>query len=171
MGPNGPPGDFDHQPREDHQPSRPVDHEPGDPLHQQFDDTELLDSFAEGAEPTPWYRKPLWLIGWGLLVIILIGLIVYGITELIRGGQGTGNTPPTRTTVPSTTITTTTTAPPSSATTTASTPPSTSSTAEPPPQTEQPNHQPTRRRHLPALPSVITIPGIPTVITLPPGLR
>jgi hypothetical protein len=155
MASNGPQDDFDHQ------------------QAPQFENPDFLDSFDEEAEPTPWYRKPLWLIGWALLVIILIALIVYGICELIRGGGGTGNTPATTTVTTSTTTTTTT--PPSSATTTTAPPPppQTSSPAQPEP-TQQPTHQPaqqpTHRHHLPQLPSVITIPGIPTPITLPPDL-
>ena len=150
-------------------------------------------------EPTAWYRKPAVLIGWAVLVLTLIALIGYGISELIRGGQGTGHTPgPTTSTPP-----TTTTAPAASTSTSP-----TSSAAGPP--APQPTHQPARRPapqqppspqhspepqqsaepqlpphryhppHLPSdlplptdlphLPSVITIPQIPTVITLPPGL-
>ncbi|MGB9222058.1 hypothetical protein [Mycobacterium sp.] len=125
-------------------------------------------------EPTPWYRKPVNLIIWAVLVLILIGLIVYGIIELIGGDQGTGNTPSsTTTTTPTTTVppTTSTSASPPPSTT-----PSSSTPVEPPPPqpTRQPTHQPTEppsstHHHLPPLPSVITIPGGP-VVTLPPDL-
>jgi hypothetical protein len=135
------------------------------------------DSDALGTEPTPWYRKPVNLIVWAVMVLILIGLIIYGIVELIGGDQGTGNTPSsTTTTTPTTTFPSTTTtseSPPSSTST--SEPPSTGTTlAPPPPQpTNQPTHQPTHppstHHHLPPLPSVITIPGGP-VVTLPPDL-
>jgi hypothetical protein len=129
-------------------------------------------------EPTPWYRKPVNLIIWAVAVLVLIGLIIYGIVELIGGDQGTGNTPSsTTTTTPTTTVpstTTTSSSPP--ATTSTSEPPSTSTTVAPPPPqpTNQPTHQPTHppstHHHLPPLPSVITIPEVPTVITLPPDL-
>jgi hypothetical protein len=130
-----------------------------------------LDAFDQEHEPTPWYRRPVGIIAWVVAVLILIALIVYGITELIQGGQGTSPTPST------TTSTTPTTTSPPPTTTESSTPPPTSSAVEPPAQqptqqpTRQPNQQPpTHRHHLPSLPSVITIPEVPTVITLPPGL-
>jgi hypothetical protein len=127
------------------------------------------------SEPTPWYRRPAALIGWIAAVLILLGLIVYGVLELIQGGQGS-STPSTSTT-PSITTSTSTTPPP---TTTTTTEPPTSSAVEPPaPQptwtpsrqpTRQPTQQPpTHRHHLPSLPPEITIPDGP-VITLPPGL-
>ena len=131
-----------------------------------FDDLE--------SEPTPWYRKPPLLIAWLVFVVILLGLIAYGITELLKGGQGTSPTPSTSSTSSTTTTTTTTTTTPTTTTTT----PTTSSAVEAPAQqpTQQPTRQPTQqapthRHHLPELPSVITIPGVPTVITVPPGLR
>jgi hypothetical protein len=130
-----------------------------------------LDPLDQEVEPTPWYRKPAGLISWLVAVLILIGLIVYGIIELIQG-EGGGYTPGTSTTTTPATVTSTApspTPPTSSATTTTPTAPPTSSAVEPP--TRQPTQQqPTHRHHLPPLPSVITIPEVPTVITLPPGL-
>ncbi len=123
----------------------------------QFASAEGYDQEKPEAEPKPWYRNPVTLTGWALLVMILIALIVYGIIELISDRQGTGNP---STTTPSTTTSTTTT------TTVA---PATTPRVQPPPQ--QPTHPPTHRfPHLPPLPSVITIPGVPTTITLPPHL-
>ncbi|OBH30857.1 hypothetical protein A5692_18315 [Mycobacterium sp. E342] len=119
-------------------------------------------------EPTPWYRKPPLLIAWLVFVVILIGLIAYGITELLKGGQGTSPTPSTSSTSSTTTTTTTTT--PATTTTT----PTTTTAGEAPAQqpTREPSQQaPTHHHHLPQVPSVITIPGVPTVITVPPGLR
>ncbi|OBH07720.1 hypothetical protein [Mycobacterium sp. E3247] len=135
------------------------------------DETGQPDAFdALESEPTPWYRKPPLLIAWLVFVVILIGLIAYGITELLKGGQGTSPTPSTSSTSSTTTTTTTT---PTSTTT-----PTTSSAGEAPAQqpTQQPTREPgqqapTHRHHLPQVPSVITIPGVPTVITVPPGLR
>ena len=130
-----------------------------------FEQPEAFDALE--TEPTPWYRKPPLLIAWLVFVAILIGLIVYGITELLHGGPGSSPTPSTSSTR-TTTTTTTTTTPPTTTT------PTTSSAAEAPAQqpTRQPSQQePTHRHHLPQVPSVITIPGVPTVITVPPGLR
>ena len=133
------------------------------------------DPFDRETEPSPWYRRPAGLIGWIIAVLILIGLIAYGIMELIEGGEGTSPAPSI-----SSTPTTSTTTPPTSATSTTAEPtttPPTSSAVEPPAQqpTQQPTHQPTQqqpthRRHLPQIPSVITIPGMPNPVTLPPGL-
>jgi hypothetical protein len=181
---NGPPHDFHSQPTQYANYGRGADPPSGGPppptvpppaqtpIGQQ-EPPEFLDPFDQEAEPTPWYRKPAVLIGWVVAVLILIALIVYGIIELIQGGQGTSHTPSTSTT-PTTTTTATTTPPPATTTTA----PPTSSAVEAPQQqptqqpTRQPNQeQPTHRHHLPPLPSVITIPEVPTVITLPPGLR
>jgi hypothetical protein len=181
----GPPDDFDNQPTQHadydmggYQPPRPQPPPtvPSDPPPVPPDQFEAPGPVDEETEPRPWYRKPVALIGWALMVLILIALIIYGITELLEGGQGTSHTPSNTTT---TTPTTTTTTPPTTTTTT--TPPPTSSAVQPPPQqqpTQQPTQEPTHRRphlpgdvpHLPPLPSVITIPQVPTVITLPPGL-
>lgn len=102
------------------------------------------------------------LILWGLSVLILIALIVYGIIQLI-GDQGTTSNPKTTTTTPSTTTTTVATATPSSTpTTTTTTGPATSSAEAPEPgPTHQPTQQqPTRRHHWPSwLPT--TIPNCP----------
>jgi hypothetical protein len=165
----GPPDDFNRRPTDyadsgtgGYQPSGPppAPTEPPEPETFKFDDLE--------AEPAPWYRKPVTLIGWSLLVLILIALIVYGIIELIGEGKGTGHTPTTTTTIPTTSTvppsaTTGTTTPPPPTTTTV---PPTTATGGPPPQ--QPTQEPTHH-HLPPLPSTITIPGHPP-ITLPPNL-
>ena len=54
---------------------------------QAFPDSQ--DPFDQQTEPKPWYRKPAGIIAWIIAVLILLALIVYGITELIQGGQGT----------------------------------------------------------------------------------
>lgn len=36
-------------------------------------------------EPTPGWRKPLALAGWGVLIAVLIGLIIFGIIQLAHG--------------------------------------------------------------------------------------
>jgi hypothetical protein len=180
IGPPGPPQDFHNQQTRyrDYGGPPPGGSPATDPTYPEIppgqqQPPEPPDPLQE-TEPTPWYRKPAGIIGWIIAVSILIGLIVYGIMELIRGGEGTTYAPSTSATP--TTITTTT--PPAATTSEPSTIPPTSSAAEPPAQaptqepTGQPTQQPTHRRHLPLprLPSVITIPGMPNPVTLPPGL-
>jgi cytoskeletal protein RodZ len=152
--PNGPSDDFNNQPtRHSNVPGRPDVPPPAE------EPEPSLDAFGDEIEPTEWYRRPVVLIGWALVVLILIALIVYGIVQLTQE-QGTSNPPSTTTTTTPTTPTTptTTTSPPS--TTTPTTTPTTTSEIAPPPQ--QPTHteqQPTHRHHWPTwLPS-----------TLPPG--
>jgi hypothetical protein len=180
IGPPGPPQDFHNQQTRyrDYGGPPPGGSPATDPTYPEIppgqqQPPEPPDPLQE-TEPTPWYRKPAGIIGWIIAVSILIGLIVYGIMELIGGGEGTTYAPSTSATP--TTITTTT--PPAATTSEPSTMPPTSSAAEPPAQaptqepTGQPTQQPTHRRHLPLprLPSVITIPGMPNPVTLPPGL-
>jgi cytoskeletal protein RodZ len=140
----------------------PPSDEPPPPAPEQFEPPESLDPFDEETEPTEWYRRPVVLIGWGLIVLILIALIVYGIIELI-GDQGTG-TAPSSTTTPSPTTSTTT---PPTTTTSTTTPPSTTTTTTAPPTSSavqppahQPPQEPTHRHHWPSwLPT--TIPALP----------
>ncbi len=183
MAPNGPPDDFHNQrtqfanyggpggpPRPGEAP--PPGDVPPDPP-EAFEAPDAPDPFDQESEPTPWYRRPLGIIAWVIAVAILLALIVYGLMELIQGGQGTSHTPSTTSSTSPTTATTTVT------TTPTTTPPSetpTSSASEPPAQqptqqqTRQPTQQqPTHRHHLPSLPSVITIPDGP-VVTLPRGV-
>ncbi|GAA4538622.1 hypothetical protein [Mycobacterium paraffinicum] len=171
MARNGPPEDF-HEQATRHADygvaEQPTTGEPPANPPAGFEQPEAFDDLEAG--PTPWYRKPPLLIAWLAFVAILIALIVYGITELLQGGQGTSPSPSTSRT--STTTTTPTTAP------TTTTTPTTSSAVEAPAQqpTQQPTRQPsqqepTHKHHLPQVPSVITIPGVPTAITVPPGLR
>ncbi len=121
----------------------------------QFASAEGYDQEKPEAEPKPWYRNPVTLTGWALLVMILIALIVYGIIELISDRQGTGNP---STTTPSTTTSTTTTTP--TTTTTTTTAPTTTTTT---------TTNPMSPGAMPTFPSQLT-PSIPTVINLPPGL-
>ncbi len=174
MARNGPPDDFHNQPTQfsDFRAAAPPPREaPAEDESQQSVDT------LDAPEPTPWYRKPAALAGWIAAVLILIGLIAFGLSELLHDTQGTGNTPSTSTSTAPSPTTPTTTTPPTTTTTSTTTTPSTSAAVEPPAQqptqqqTRQPTQQqPTHRHHLPPLPSVITIPEVPTVITLPPGL-
>ena len=174
MASNGPRDDFHNQPTQHgdfgapEQPPTgqvPSSGPPPNPPEQPGD----VDPFDQETEPTPWYRKPAMLIAWLVSVVILIGLIVFGIIELIHGQQTVSH-------IPKTTTSTTTTA-----TTTTTTPPTTTSSpsSEEPPAQQQPTQQPTggqtqqpsHHHHLPQLPSVITVPGMPNPVTVPPGLR
>ncbi len=182
MARNGPPDDFNNQPTQfaDYgaggQP--PAEGPPVSALAETPPDYEsplFVDPLDE-AGPTPWYRKPAALAGWIVAVLVLIGLIVFGVLQLLEGEQGTSHTPSTST-APSTTTTTTPPTTSSTAPSPSSSAPPTSSAVEPPaqqpgqqPTRQQPTQQPTHRHHMPQLPSVITIPEVPTVITLPPGL-
>jgi hypothetical protein len=170
---NGPPEDFHNQQTQHANYGAPGAPPPAEMPPGQSEPPEAPDAFDQGPEPTPWYRRPAGIIGWVVAVLILLALIVYGLMQLVQGGQGTSPAPSTTTTTSSTT--TTTEAP---TTTTPSSEPPTSSAAEPPAQqpTQQPTQaptqqQPTHRHHLPSLPPVITIPGVPNPVTLPPGLR
>lgn len=93
-------------------------------------------------EPTPGWRKPLALAGWGVLIAVLIGLIIFGIIQLAHGR-------PTPASVTKTVTATMTTTAPTTTTTTTTNPMSPGA--------------------MPTFPSQLT-PSIPTVINLPPGL-
>ena len=89
------------------QPGEPPPAAPAPEATDRFRQPESGDYFDQDAEPTPWYRRPVMLIGWIAFVLILIALIVYGIIELIHGDQGTSRTPSTTSTTSTTTTTTT----------------------------------------------------------------
>jgi hypothetical protein len=181
VAPNGPRDDF-HNQRTQHaefgmSENPPTNRLPTPGPPDESEQPENVDPFDQETEPTPWYRKPALLIAWLACVVILIGLIVFGIIELVHGEPSTGRVPKTTTSTTPTTTTsttsTTTTIPPTTTTTT----PSSSTEVAPPAQqptqqpTQQQTQQPTHHHHLPPLPPVITIPQVPTVITVPPGLR
>jgi cytoskeletal protein RodZ len=155
--PNGPPDDFNNQPTrhanvDGAAPETPPPAEQPEPS---------LDAFGEETEPAEWYRRPVVLIGWALVVLILIALIVYGIIQLTQE-SGTSHLPSTTTTTRTTPATTTTTSTTSAPTTTTptTTPTTTSEIAPPSGHPTQTQQQPTHRHHWPTwLPS-----------TLPPGL-
>lgn len=134
----------------------------------------LLDPDDPDADARPWYRKPVTLIGWALLVLILLGLITYGVMQLLGGDKSSTPAPSTTSTTTPTTQSTTATTTTEPTTTTATTTPSPAAPAPPanPHRSQPPATQPTQsptHHHLPPLPSTITVPGGPT-ITLPPGL-
>jgi hypothetical protein len=123
------------------------------------DEPDRADEAADSAEPDsapdPWYRNRVLLALWALAVALVLTLIIYGLVELSRGGEG--GVP--ATTTPSSTHTrssTTTTTPSSSSETP---PPETpeQTPGEAPPQntnspapSEPPRHH--HHLHLPPLP-------------------
>ena len=111
-------------------------------------DDDELDNAADLTEPDfapdPWYRNRVLLALWALAVALVLTLIIYGLVELSRGGEGGGpatTTPSTSHTRPSTTSPTTTT-----------TTPSTSSSETPAPETpeETPDEAPPQNTYSPA---------------------
>jgi hypothetical protein len=114
-----------------------------------IDETER---FSTTESPSPWYLKRWVLALWGLTVVILIAIIIYGLAILARGGGGSAPTP--ATTHSSTTTSSHTTSP-------SPTPAPTTPTIEPvPPQdtaTWTPQ-QPPRHRWRSNLPPVPPMP-------------
>ena len=128
-------------------------------------DVDELDNAADSAEPDfapdPWYRNRVLLALWALAVALVLTLIIYGLVELSRGGEGgvPATTPSTSHTRSSTTSPTTTTTPPSSSSEAPPPPPETpeQTPEEAPPEntyspapTEPPRHH--HHFHLPHLP-------------------
>ena len=108
------------------------------------DEQDRADEAADSAEPDfapdPWYRNRVLLALWALAVVLLLVLLVYGLVELSRGGEG--GVP--ATTTPSTTHT-------RSSTTSPTTIPSSSSEAPPPETPEQtPEEAPPQNTNSPA---------------------
>jgi hypothetical protein len=130
-----------------------------------------FDTAGPESAPDPWYRNRVLLGLWAAAVALLIVLIIYGLVELSRVGEGTS---------PTTTSTTTTRSSTTSPTTATTTP---STTTTPPPETPQqtpeeapppsahyspaPAEPPRHHHNLPHIPSTITLPH--TVVTLPHG--
>src|SRR3984957_17574612 len=110
-------------------------------------DVDELDNAADSAEPDfapdPWYRNRVLLALWALALALVLTLIIYGLVELSRAGEGGGpvtttpSTSPTRSSTPSPTTTTTT--------------PSTTSETPPPETPEQtPGEAPPPNTYAPA---------------------
>lgn len=181
MASNGPRDDFHNQPTQHGDfgvSEQPPTGEIPQPAHppQGSEQADGGDPFDQESEPAPWYRKPAMLIAWLVSVVVLIGLIIFGVIELIHGQTG-GHVPNTTTSTTPTSTTTTTTPTTTTTTTTTITSSPGSSAQEPPaqqPTQQQPTGgqtQPSHRHHLPQLPPVITVPGVPNPVTVPPGLR
>jgi hypothetical protein len=142
------------------------------------------DSEPQPEAPIPIWCKPIALVGWGVLIAILLGLIIWGIGQLVRGAPPQE---PATTIAPSTTSKAPTTprssaapvAPPTRHSDEQTTTATTAKTDAPTASTENSGAPATTSTpspgafRLPQLPSVITLPslpGLPTEITLPPGL-
>ena len=142
----------------------------GSPLPDVDDEPNDADSAESDSAPDPWYRNRVLLALWVAMVALLVVLIIYGLVELSRGGEGGGpsTTTPSTTTRSSTTSPTTTTTP--STTTTAPETPEQTPEEAPPPSgaySSAPAEPPRHHHHLPHIPSTITLPH--TVVTLPHG--
>ena len=109
-----------------------------------IDETER---FSTTQSPKPWYLKRWVLALWGLTVVILIAIIIYGLAILARGGGGVAPTPATThsSTTPTTTDTSTETIEP--------VPPQDTATWTP----EHPRHH-WWRSNLPPIPPIPPIP-------------
>ena len=134
----------------------------------------------EPEEPIPGWRKPIALVGWGVLIAVLSGLIIWGVIQLAQGPPTpvpvtTSTTTPTTTAAPvvpptqhrpmhdESTITTT---PTTDTGTTSASPTSSTDTGTPTNNSPSPEAFP----HLPSVITLPSLPGLPTEITLPPGL-
>ncbi len=78
---------------------------PYDDYSRGVDETER---FSVGESPSPWYLKRWVLALWGLAVVMLIAIIIYGLAILARGNGGSAPAPTTtRTSTPTSSHTTT----------------------------------------------------------------
>jgi cytoskeletal protein RodZ len=112
--------------------------------------------FSVGESPSPWYLKRWVLALWGLAVVVLIAVIIYGLAILARGNGGSAPAPTTRTSTPTSSSTTTPSTTPSTTEPTTTTTEVTIEPAPPPSATWTPQHP---RRHwwrsnLPPVPPV-----------------
>ena len=123
------------------------------------------DDFERGVDETerfsvserPWYLQRWVLALWGLAVVILIAIIVYGLTILARGNGGSAPAPTTTRSPTTTSEYTITTSPTPSTTEPTTTPPPEESTIEPvPTATWTPQHPRHHwwRSNLPPLPPI-----------------
>lgn len=107
---------------------------PDDQNHPDDDPTVYANYGPPPGEPVPWYRKPAALVGFGALGAVVIALVVFGLANLITGGDGPAEqTPLTPLTTTSRSVTATTTAAPETITETY-----TPTTTEPTPTTTEP---------------------------------
>jgi cytoskeletal protein RodZ len=90
------------------------------PSYGGYSRTDETEQFSVGESPSPWYLKRWVLALWGLAVVTLIAVIIYGLAVLARGNGGSAPAP-----------TTTRTSTPASSRATSTTPSTTPSTTEP----------------------------------------
>jgi cytoskeletal protein RodZ len=77
---------------------------PYDDYSRGVDETER---FSVGKSPSPWYLRRWVLALWGLAVVVLIAVIIYGLAVLARGNGGSAPAPTTRTSTPTSSSSTT----------------------------------------------------------------
>jgi cytoskeletal protein RodZ len=123
-------------------------------------DADETERFSNVEGPSPWYLKRWILTLWGLAVVILIALIIWGLAILARGNGGSVPAP-TTTRTSTTASTTTTTSPTPSTTEPTTTTPSEETTIEPSPTATWTPQHPHRHRWLTNLPPIPQIPPIP----------
>ncbi|HEX3733220.1 MAG TPA: hypothetical protein VHU91_09905 [Mycobacteriales bacterium] len=126
---------------------------PYDDYSRGVDETER---FSVGESPPPWYLNRWVLALWGLAVVVLIAVIIYGLAILARGNGGSAPAPTTRTSTPTSSSTTTPSTTPSTTEPTTTTTEVTIEPVPPPSATWTPQHP---RRHwwrsnLPPVPPV-----------------
>jgi hypothetical protein len=130
------------------------------PSYGGYSSTDETERFSVGEPPSPWYLKRWVLALWGLAVIALIAVIIYGLAILARGNGGSAPAPATtRTSAPASSRTTTTPSPTPS-TTDVTIEPTTTTTdvtiePDPPSASWTPQHPRHRwRSNLPPLPPI-----------------
>lgn len=139
-------------------PTRMAEYGADGSLQQVHDADQAADTAEPDVAPNPWYRNRALLAVWALALALLLTLIIYGLIELSRGGEGGApatTTPSTSPTRSSTTSSTTTTPSSSSESPSPETPGQTPEQAPPqntdsPAPSEPPRHH--HHFHLPHLP-------------------
>jgi cytoskeletal protein RodZ len=125
------------------------------PSYGGYSSTDETERFSVSDSASPWYLKRWVLALWGLVVVMLIAVIIYGLAVLARGNGGSAPAPTTRT---SSTTQSHTTTPSTTPSTTEPTTTTTEATIEPvPPPTgtwtsQRPRHH--WRSNLPPMPAV-----------------
>jgi cytoskeletal protein RodZ len=127
------------------------------PSYGGYSSTDETEQFSIGERPSPWYLKRWVLALWGLAVVTLIAVIIYGLAVLARGNGGSAPAPTTtRTSTPASSHTTTPSTTPSTTEPTTTT--TTDVTIEPvPPSASWTPQHPRRhwwRSNLPSIPPV-----------------
>jgi cytoskeletal protein RodZ len=113
--------------------------------------------FSIGESPSPWYLRRWVLALWGLAVVILIAVIIYGLAILARDNGGSAPAPTTATSTRASSQTTTPSTTPSTTEPTATTTTEVTIEPAPPPSATRTPQHPRRhwwRSNLPPIPPV-----------------